>query len=137
ALDHPYESAVTQLADGRVVANIAPHGDLIAYMVAQQDIRAADIAFVVGQIDRGAFGPKLDTSRMAAVGHSFGGACSVLAMSRDRRIKAAVNIDGTPYGALPSARLDRPFLLIQSDPSETRHGALFNQGNGALLANDS
>ncbi len=141
ALDHPYESAVTQLADGRIVANIAPHGDLGAYMTHQQEVRADDIAFVVDQLDHGAFGKALpchlDLTRIAAVGHSFGGASAALALSRDERIKAAANIDGTPYGDLPEARLTRPFLLIQSDPLETRHGETFKAGNAALLAGDT
>lgn len=141
AIDHPYESAVTQLADGRIAANFAPHGDLTAYMVRQQDIRAADLAFVLDQLDHGAFGLRLpchfDLTRIAAAGHSFGGASAVLAMSRDDRIKAAVNLDGTPYGDLPKTRLTRPFLLIQSDPSESPHGETFNIGNAELLAGDS
>ena len=58
----------------------------------------------------------------------------LFAQSRESRVVAAVNIDGTPYGDLPGRRLTRPFLLLQSDRAETRHGDLFVQGNGKLLA---
>lgn len=137
ALDHPYESAVTQLADGRVVtdahlfARIAgsePRED--ALMAEQQRLRAADIRFVLDQLGRpgvtlGPLGGRLDLRAVAATGHSFGGASAVQAMIDDDRIRAAVNLDGTPYGALDQAVLTRPFLLLESDRAVTRHGARY------------
>jgi len=136
ALDHPYESAVTQLADGRIAANIAPHGNLGAYMASQQDIRAADLSFVLDRLAAGAL-PDLDLTRVYAIGHSFGGPSAVLAMTRDPRIRAAANLDGTPYGSLPEQKLDHPYLLIESDYAETPHGDNYLAGNASLLANDS
>jgi dienelactone hydrolase len=144
ALDHPYEAAVTQLADGRIAtpadnfpADEARQG---AWMSDQQDLRAADMSFVLDQITRAdALGPRLsgrlDLARIAAAGHSFGGATAALALSRDQRLKAAINIDGTPYGDLPDQRLTRPFMLIESDRAETGPGERYLAGNQRLLNN--
>ena len=144
-LDHPYESGVTELPDGRVVGTqeIFPPGqpDRIQYMADQQLVRTADIRFVIDQIARPeALSPQLrgrsiDVSRVAVIGHSFGGAASAMVLSEDPRVVAAANIDGTPYGDLPNRRLTRPFLLLQSDLAESPHGDLFHQGNGRLLTN--
>ena len=143
ALDHPFESAVTELPDGEIVGTqetfLPGDRDRISYMVRQQAVRVADIRFVIDQLAHAdEFSPplrggRLVASRVAAVGHSFGGAASVAASSEDPRVVAAVNIDGTPYGELPDRQLTRPFLLLQSDYSETRHSDFFINGNGALL----
>jgi dienelactone hydrolase len=125
ALDHPYESAVSQLPDGRVVGTreilLPGERDKTRYMARQQDVRTADVRFVIDQLAhpdalspplRGA---RIDASKVAAIGHSFGGAASIAALSEDPRVVAAANIDGTPYGDLPERQLTRPFLLLQSD----------------------
>lgn len=147
ALDHPFESAVTELPDGEIVGTqetfLPGERDRISYMVRQQAVRVADIRFVIDQLAHAdALSPPLrggrvDASRVAAVGHSFGGAASVAASSEDPRVVAAVNIDGTPYGELPERQLTRPFLLLQSDYNETRHSDFFINGNGALLTGSS
>jgi len=79
-------------------------------------------------------GGRIDASTVAVIGHSFGGAASIAALSEDPRVVAAANIDGTPYGDLPDRQLTRPFLLLQSDYAETHHGDFFINGNGKLLA---
>jgi len=140
-LDHPYESAVTQLPNGQVVGlqEIFPP-DRTQFMPNQQVVRTADIRFVIDQFARpGALSPllrggRIDASKVAVIGHSFGGAVSAMAMSEDPRVVAAANIDGTPYGDLPDRRLTRPFMLLQSDYAETHHSDLFINGNGKLLA---
>jgi predicted dienelactone hydrolase len=140
-LDHPYESAVTQLPDGRVVGTremlLPGERDRTSYMARQQVVRVADVRFVVNQLAHAdALSPlrgRIDASKVAVIGHSFGGAASIAAMTEDPRVVAAANIDGTPYGDLPDRTLTRPFLLLQSDQAETHHGDRFNTGNGKLL----
>jgi predicted dienelactone hydrolase len=144
ALDHPYESAVTELPDGRVVGTrerlLPGERNRVAYMARQQAVRVADVRFVIDQLARPEAlapplrGGRIDASKVAAIGHSFGGAASAAAMTEDPRIVAAANIDGTPYGDLPDRVLTRPFLLLQSDYAETHHGDFFVNGNGRLLA---
>lgn len=143
-LDHPYESGVTQLPNGEVVGTRemfdAGDPDRTHYMARQQDLRIADVRFVLDQLARpDALSPplrggRIGVSTVAVIGHSFGGAAAIGALSEDPRVVAAANIDGTPYGDLPTRQLTRPFLLLQSDYAETHHGELFINGNNALLA---
>jgi hypothetical protein len=60
---------------------------------------------------------------------------AALALSRDPRLRAAINIDGTLYGELPNQRLTRPFMLIESDHAESGHGERYIVGNQRLLNN--
>jgi predicted dienelactone hydrolase len=142
ALDHPYEAPVVELADGRLatpVQRFLPDDpDRSRYMSAQQVLRAADLRFVVDQIGRpGVFGPRLserlDPQRIAAIGHSFGGASAVEAAMGDARIRAVANLDGTLYGRAAIDPMPVPFLLLESDHRETRHSQNYLQGNLALV----
>lgn len=146
-LDHPYESAVTELPDGRIVSTIdnfpaggtQAEGD--AYMASLLDLRAADMRFVLDQLARadvmGDLAGHLDLEHIAAIGHSLGGVTAVVAMESDPRIRAAANVDGTPYGAMTSTPLNRPFLLLQSDYKETGHSDKFVAGNQSIIDHDS
>jgi dienelactone hydrolase len=141
AVDHPYEAAITQLADGRIVTHVerlVPNSpDRTDYMAQQTDVRTADLRAVlddVGNVAR--FGPladHMDRDRIIAAGHSFGGAASVALAETDTRVQAAVNIDGTLYGSIPDQSLLQPFLLIESDREETKHGQRFLDGHVRLM----
>jgi len=142
AIDHPYEAAVVELADGRIVTtveNFAGHNaDRTGYMSEHLELRAGDVRFVLDQIHRAdSLGPRLsgrvDLEHIGAIGHSFGGATAALAMDQDLRIQAAANIDGTLYGELAAKALKRPFLLLQSDRAETQHSERYLTGNRQLL----
>jgi predicted dienelactone hydrolase len=136
ALDHPYDAAVTQLADGTIAPRIdtspADENARDAWMAEQLNTRASDAQFVLDRLAEGMGQLKghINLSQVIAVGHSFGGATAV-ALSRDARIAAVANIDGTPYGELPV--LHRPFLLLQSDYTVTTHGDSFMARNKRLL----
>lgn len=60
------------------------------------------------------FAGRLDLSRLATVGHSFGGAMAVEICSRDSRVTAAVNIDGWLFGAGGSGGITQPWLVLNS-----------------------
>ena len=142
-LDHPYESAVTELPDGRVVGTreilLPGESNRLPYMTREQERRASDVRFVIDQLARpnalSLQGGTMDGSKVAVIGHSFGGAAAIAAMSEDPRIVAAADIDGTPYGDLPDRVLTKPFLLLQSDHAETGHSSFFFDGNNKLLVN--
>lgn len=73
----------------------------------------------VEPLDRDAnsiFFERLDLNKIGAFGHSFGGAASILAGLRDRRIKAVLNLDGSPFGVLSRTILPKPFMVIPHDP---------------------
>lgn len=124
AVDHPYEAAVTQLADGRVAAPAPDAGkteaERHADMERQVVVRVADLRFVLDQIARPnqlapVLAGRLDANRVAAIGHSFGGASAALLASQDPRIGAAADIDGMLYGDVRGETFRGPFLLVESD----------------------
>ncbi|SHM69277.1 Platelet-activating factor acetylhydrolase, isoform II [Duganella sacchari] len=143
AIDHPFEAAVTTLADGYIATPVerfaANDPYRLAYMSEHLDIRTADMDAVLDQLARkerwGALSGRMDLDRIAAIGHSFGGATAVAVMARDSRVKAAANIDGTLYGTLAERHLGRPFLLVESDHGETGHSEMYQRGNQRLIAN--
>ncbi|MFD6223882.1 alpha/beta hydrolase family protein [Nocardia asteroides] len=141
AVDHPYESGVTELADGTVattVENIAADDpDQLRYMTERLDTRTADLRFVLDQLARpdtlGPLAGRVDLAQVTAIGHSLGGAAALSALSTDPRLTAAANIDGTLYGDLTERSLDRPVLLLESDHDVTGHSARYTDGNDAVL----
>ena len=54
---------------------------------------------------------------LAKVGHSFGGTASILAGLQDARIKAVLNLDGSPFGVLSKRVLPKPFMVVKHDIS--------------------
>lgn len=130
AVDHPYEAAVTKLADGRIVSTIErfPDNDrdMSRFMRGRLDVRVKDVRVVLDRLGRPqTIGPKLAghlaLDHIAAIGHSLGGSAAALAMDGDDRIKAAANIEGTLYGGVSEGRKERPFPLLDSDHAQTTH----------------
>jgi len=84
---------------------------------------ANDLRFMVDQIEQldrtsdSTFFHRLDLSRVGTFGHSFGGAASILAGLQDKRIKAVLNLDGSPFGVLSKTVLRKPFMVIKHDIS--------------------
>ncbi|MES2624001.1 MAG: hypothetical protein V4628_01860 [Pseudomonadota bacterium] len=58
----------------------------------------------------------LDVSRVGVFGHSLGGAAAVETAYQDERFDAALNMDGTMFGAVTTAGSRVPFMFLQSDP---------------------
>lgn len=115
ALDHPYDSAAVVLTDGRTInTEIASTGDDDEddkRAAETTRIRAADLSFVLTQLDRldrgeiaGPLTGRLDTGRAAATGQSLGGGAALQAARQDSRFAAVINMDGYPRDPDP-----RPF----------------------------
>lgn len=121
ALDHPYDSAAIRYADGTVVRSRLAVGpdDAEADRTAGDwtRLRAADLRSALdrlGSLDADAstsFAGRIDLTKVAAVGHSLGGAAALQAATDDTRIGAVVNLDGFPRtrGAHPIAA---PLLVM-------------------------
>jgi pimeloyl-ACP methyl ester carboxylesterase len=77
-----------------------------------------DDVFVLNQLDSYNQDPKnplygrLDMSRVAALGHSIGGATAQEFAYRDARVRAALNLDGWTLGDVARAGLSKPWMLI-------------------------
>jgi predicted dienelactone hydrolase len=139
ALSHPYESAVSVLADGRVVGTVTGASVFDANMADMTPIRAADSRFVLDQLGRLAqvepgspLVGHLDVRHTGIVGHSMGGAAAAQVVAEDPRFLVGVNLDGTLPAVLAGGwHLGAPFLWLQSDGQQQ---ASYLQGRDRLLA---
>jgi dienelactone hydrolase len=83
---------------------------------------AADIVSTMNQLEKldaggnSRFAGRLALDRIGLFGHSFGGAASAEACRTDGRCKAAIDLDGTPYGDVATAGLAQPFMFMLSEP---------------------
>lgn len=82
---------------------------------------AADARFAAARVaalgSSGRFAGHVEAAHTAYVGHSFGGASSIQACSADPHCAGAVDLDGTPFGAVVHDGLSRPLMIIGSENS--------------------
>ncbi|MFG1606392.1 alpha/beta hydrolase family protein [Actinoplanes sp. NPDC049265] len=109
-IDHPHEGAVVTLPGGRVVQCVECDKTLPAAQATAS--RARDMGFVLDRMltDR-RWGRVVDARRVAAIGHSRGGAASLVLMENDPRVVAGLNMDGSVVPP-PGQDVRRPFLLL-------------------------
>ena len=60
------------------------------------------------------FKGRIDTEKIGVLGWSFGGASSGEACIKDKRIKAGINIDGSPHGSIVDENITQPFLFLRN-----------------------
>jgi alpha-beta hydrolase superfamily lysophospholipase len=125
-IDHTHDSSEVEFPDGRVETPAIPPltPEILERAVA---VRVADTRFVLDKLVALNAGRNPDAehrrlpaglrgalrlSRVGMFGHSLGGATAAEAMLEDQRIKAGVNLDGTQFGPVVNAGLDRPFMLV-------------------------
>ncbi|MEV0381646.1 alpha/beta hydrolase [Nonomuraea sp. NPDC050643] len=115
-IDHTYESYATTLPDGRVAECLACDSDSDpGFGTGVVEGRAADVSFVLDRLPSAWDGSAvIDRSKIAMVGQSIGGAGSVAAMLKDRRIRAGIDMDGTTYARMPKSGFSRPFMFLGS-----------------------
>jgi predicted dienelactone hydrolase len=127
-VNHTYETAVTVFADGRtavmnpaaIAGALGPqtgeHEDVFARRADVCRYKAADLSFLADRLaglDAGdPFAGRLDLGRLAAVGHSFGGAAALHWCREDPRCTAAVNLDGALWTEVGEVGLARPVLQV-------------------------
>ena len=128
--DAPYRSLVTVLADGRVVRRLPAYnvenanGNLDDPLVSKLlTIWIADTTFVVDRLEAlnrdpaSRFRGRLDLQRLGMVGHSFGGATALQFCHEDGRCRAAIDMDGIPFGSVVHDGLGVPAMFVLSDHS--------------------
>lgn len=123
-IEHTYESLGTTFPDGRTVtfeAGKAGQTPETGAKVAR--VRAADTEFVLDRLARSKHWNRLiDERRIAMVGHSVGGQSAAHLLPAARRIKAAVNLDGTYNPKTPAKPLDKPFMMIGNPRHQPESG---------------
>ena len=60
---------------------------------------------------------RLDTTRVAMIGHSIGGAAALEACRDQRIISVCVDMDGQPFGDVEALGVGKPFLVLLSQPA--------------------
>jgi hypothetical protein len=103
-IDHPY--CFTLLPDGRVqtMDQVRGFADDDAANARITEERARDASFVLTSITDtqhamlGRFARHIDHARVGIFGHSTGGAVALEASRRDPRFRAAIDLDGVPFG---------------------------------------
>ncbi len=83
---------------------------------------ADDDQFVIqqlGALNAGAIDPtlkgKLNLDTIGVIGHSVGGATAYNMATRDSRVKAAIDLDGTVYVTPANAQVIAPLLMLAND----------------------
>ncbi len=123
AIDHPYVSAATDFPDRIVTARDATTNfDTPEPAKPITQIMADDDAFVIvalGKINEGQWLPllqgKLNLDQIGVIGHSVGGAVAYNMAINDRRVKAAIDLDGVVYVAPAATTAVAPFLMLAND----------------------
>jgi dienelactone hydrolase len=130
--DAPYRTNVVVFPDGRVIRRTPENDPEVCADQAQarQDQCVskllsgwtADIAFVLDRLEQWnasdvsrQFKGRLDLTRVGVFGHSFGGAAAAQFCHDDSRCKAAIDIDGQPFGSVVRDGLHQPLMFLLSD----------------------
>ncbi|NNF33804.1 MAG: hypothetical protein HKN68_06830 [Saprospiraceae bacterium] len=80
----------------------------------RQKVLGEDIVFGLNQILNDAFFREhLDKDRIGVFGHSIGGAGAIYANILDDRIKAVIDLDGTPPSLALANGISAPFLFVE------------------------
>jgi dienelactone hydrolase len=124
AIDHTYASAGTVFPDRIVSAkeattnfNVVEPAEIIT------QIMADDSSFVIDKLAemnegklKSVFKGKLDLEKIGVIGHSVGGAVAYNLAINDRRVKAAIDLDGAVFITPKETATDMaPFLMLAND----------------------
>ncbi len=126
--DAPYRTFVVVLPDGRVVSRLPQYnlenatGNLADPVIGKLLLMwTSDTKFVVDRLRRmnedtaSEFAGRMDLDRVGMFGHSFGGATALQFCHSDSRCKAAVDLDGIPFGSVVREGLTKPCMFLLSD----------------------
>ena len=127
--DAPYRTLTVVFSDGRVVTRRPEDNPETLSSEAAEKLAERllvlwcdDAKFLADQLERlnagegdGRFRGRLDLEKLGMFGHSFGGAQAAEFCHEDARCKAAIDIDGRPFGKVIEEGLQRPFLFLMSD----------------------
>lgn len=131
-IDAPYRTGRVVFPDGRVITR-TPENDPEALAGRQDQAERLDMLFAQWTSDIGfvldrlaqlnasdasdKLKGRLDLTRVGIFGHSFGGAQAAQFCRDDNRCKAAIDIDGAPYGSVIQTGSQKPLMFLLSDHS--------------------
>lgn len=137
AIDHPYISGATSLANGQVVealAGAAAGQPMAEFLDDAVDTLVADQRYVLDWLqgpNTGMLGSHLNLARIGIIGHSIGGAAAIQTARSDERVKAGLDVDGTVYGGT-AGRWHKPvmFLLASNHTADPTVDAVLRLASG-------
>ena len=137
AIDHPYISGATSLANGQVVealAGAAAGQPMAEFLDDAVDTLVADQRYVLDWLqgpNTGMLGSHLNLARTGIIGHSIGGAAAIQTARSDERVKAGLDVDGTVYGGT-AGRWHKPimFLLASNHTADPTVDAVLRLASG-------
>jgi dienelactone hydrolase len=131
SIDHTYEATAVEFPDGRVVKSLVgshlnnswrtDEGTLSLVM----SVRLRDISFVVNELERfntalgNPFTGKLDTSRLALMGHSLGGEATIVGLQQESRFRVGVILDGV-LADTSAAETEQALLILGAGREQWR-----------------
>jgi dienelactone hydrolase len=136
--DHPGDGNLVEFPDGSTVAATPPSeaefdpAALVATRVADNEVVLAQLTRLAS--DAGSrFRGNLDLERLAFAGGSLGGVTAAEAMRLNPRIVAGINLDGSMFGAVAEAGLDRPFMLLGTAEADETWPAFIEHTPSAVV----
>lgn len=130
SIEHTHFSSGAEFQDGRFVPITPKFLTGIPSLQEMDDainqVWVKDIQFVIRQLDslnktdeKLHFKNRLDVDKIAAIGHSNGGAAAARALQVEPMIKAAINIDGAFVGLTgETGRMTKPFAFLATEMNE-------------------
>ncbi|MFA6045346.1 MAG: hypothetical protein WC718_10210 [Phycisphaerales bacterium] len=127
-VNHTYASFVSMYLPGRPTYN-APDLNQVRFDLQPQagsaisDQWVQDLRFVLDQMLRfnsqrsNFWFHRIDSTRVAAMGHSMGGSASTGLAFTDSRVSCAINLDGSLWGQTLAAHPNKPVMFVQSEGS--------------------
>ncbi|KAJ2987385.1 hypothetical protein NUW58_g4538 [Xylaria curta] len=128
AADHPFDANIVEFSDKVLYAKDSTlvNGTADQYL----EVRVADMKFVLDALSDPAIvsripglsaatsspSSRLQTDKVGAFGHSFGGATSLQLLANDTRFAVGANFDGTLFGAVVEKGTDSPFVIFGTNP---------------------
>jgi hypothetical protein len=127
AIDHPPDAFAVEYPGGELLMGdygrpLAAAPATAEELGALNQLRAADARFVLTQAERlgaarrGFLSGHVDRRRVGILGHSLGGSTATRVAQVDRRIDAAVDLDGSLFGDWVAKTGDNtPFMLLAAE----------------------
>ena len=124
--DHTYDAGISVFPENRVIRNRTGFPDSLSdkekwgIRQVQLGYRVGDVQFLLDEMEKGKYLPQplrkiLDLDNVGIFGHSFGGATSVVASIKDKRIDAALGLDAwfLPISSsLINIDMNKPFVHL-------------------------
>jgi dienelactone hydrolase len=136
AIDHPYVSGATPLANGEVALVRTPSDpeQFEAFIEDAASTLVSDQRHVLDWLQGssiGAIGTHLDLTRIGVYGHSLGGAAALQTLRLDDRVDAAIDMDGKVVGdiSLPW-RKPLMFMLAENHPDHPEIDTVLRNATG-------